>query len=147
MVFFADKSRLFLIVSLLFLMSCSSDVKPPEYDVQRSFFLNTIEQVQQGGALLQQRTLSDTDIKAAMALLDSAMMDANAVEASFLKWMDSGLYQAFAGYLLKGIENYRLGVELEDKEQQAKGIAQLQRWWQFWQLKRPAILKKLDAPI
>lgn len=142
-----DKSRLFLIFGFLFLISCSTDVKPPDYDSQRAFFLNSIDQVQQAGALLQQRELSPIDIKRAMALLDSSMIDANSVEYSFLKWMDSGLYQAFVGYLIKGIENYRLGVELEDKEQQAKGIAQLQRWWQFWQLKRPAILKKLDATL
>jgi len=141
------KGRLFLIVGLLFLISCSSDVKPPDYDVQRTFFLNAIEQVQQAGTLLQQVDSSPDDVKKAMELLDSSMFNVNSVQASFLKWLDAGLYQAFTGYLAKGIENYRLGVELNDREQQAKGIGLLKKWWDFWQLKRPSILKQLDASI
>ena len=139
------KGQLFLIVGLFLLTSCTPDVKPVEYQAQRTFFLNASEQVNQAGNLLQQPKLSNMGIKKALSLLDGAMIDVNSVEASFLKWLDAGLYQAFSAYLAKGIEDYRLGVELEDPEQQAKGIKALQKWWVFWQLKRPAILEQLDA--
>jgi len=139
--------RGFLTFGLLLLMSCSQEVKPTNYAEQRAFFLSTIEQVQQAGEQLQQAALNDAAIEKVMQLLDSTMEDANSVEAPFLKWIDSGLYQAFSAYLVKGVENYRLGFLYEDKQQQARGIEQLQRWWQFWQLKRPAILKKLDATV
>jgi len=141
------KGRLFLIVGLFLLMSCTGDVKPLEYQAQSAFFLKSIKQVNQAGLLLQQAQASSMDLKNAMALLDAAMIDVNSVDPSFLKWLDVGLYQAFSGYLAKGIENYRLGVELEDKKQQAKGIEALQKWWAFWQLKRLAILKKLNASV
>lgn len=141
------KGRLFLIVGLLFLISCTSEVKPPEYEAQRAFFLNAIAQVKYAGGLLQQPNLTTIEIKRAMASLDSAMINVNSVESSFLKWLDAGLYQAFSAYLTKGIEDYRLGVESDDRKQQAKGQEALQRWWGFWQLKRPSVLEKLDAPI
>jgi hypothetical protein len=141
------QGRLFLILGLLFLISCTTDVKPPEYQTQRTFFLNGIEQVQQASALLQKNNATSAELTQAMALLDKAMMNVNSVEVSFLKWLDAGLYQAFTAYLAKGIENYRLGVELEDREQQAKGIELLQRWWGVWQLKKPAVLIKLDATV
>jgi len=140
-------SRGFLIVGFLLLMSWTNDVKPPNYDEQRAFFLNAIEQVQKSGDLLQKKSLDNDSIEKAMVLLDSSMLNANSVDAAFLKWVDAGLYQAFSGYLVKGVENYRLGFVYENKQQQAEGIEQLQRWWQFWQLKRPAILQKLDASI
>lgn len=139
------KGLIVLLLSLLFLMSCDSAVKPPNYEAQRTFFLKAIEQVNQAGNLLQQPKLSNSGIKKAMALLDTAMIEVNSVDASFLKWLDTGLYQAFTAYLTKGIEDYRLGVELEDPEQQSKGIKALQNWWVFWQLKQPAILAKIDA--
>lgn len=142
------KGRLFIIVGLFLLIaSCTSEVKPEEYQTQRTFFLNAIEQVNKAGQLLQQSKPSSTDIKQAMILLDAAMADVNSVESSFLKWLDAGLYQAFSAYLAKGIESYRLGVEFGNQEQQAKGIDALQKWWDFWQLKRPAILEKLDAKV
>ena len=140
-------SRGFLALGFLLLISCSNDVKPLNYDEQRVFFLSAIEQVQKAGDLLQKKSLNNNSIEAAMVLLDTSMMNANSVDASFLKWVDAGLFQAFSGYLVKGVENYRLGFVYENKQQQAKGIEQLQRWWQFWQLKRPAVLQKLDASV
>jgi len=139
--------RGFLIFGLLFLMSCSTDVKPPNYEEQRGFFLKAIEHVQKAGDLLQQKSLDNDSIEKAMVLLDDSMLNANSVEGSFLKWIDAGLFQAFSGYLVKGVENYRLGFLYENKQQQAMGIEQLQRWWHFWQLKRPAVFQKLDVPV
>ncbi len=129
------------------LLSCSSDVKPENYQEQRGFFLSAIEQTQKAGVLLQQTPLTPQAIEQAMGILDESMLNANSVDERFLRWLDSGLYQAFSAYLVKGVENYRLGYEYEDKHQQAQGIEQLQRWWGFWQLKRPAVLDKLDASL
>ncbi len=141
------KGRGFLIFGLFLLMSCTTDVKPSNYQEQRSFFLNAIEKTQEAGALLQQTPLTNQAVSQAMAELDDSMLNANSVETVFLKWLDPSLYQAFSAYLVKGVENYRLGFVYEDKEQQAKGIEQLQHWWDFWQIKRPAVLKKLDAAV
>lgn len=132
---------LWVMVSAL-LFACQSEHKPADFNAQRDFFISAIEQAQTAGQLLQNNPDSQ-QIKHAMAGLDQAMINANSVEKTFLQWLDQGLYQSYSAYFVKGIENYRLGVELADQQQQSQGIKLLQQWWRYWQQHQTEIETRL----
>ena len=132
---------LWLMLGLL-LTACQQTAKPADFMAQREFFNSAIKQAQQAGTLLQSQPDAQ-HIAQAMSQLDQAMVNANSVEPAFLQWLDQGLYQAFSAYFIKGIENYRLGVEGSDQQLQAKGIQQLQHWWSYWQQHQAKIEQQL----
>lgn len=147
---FKDKLNLRLIgllwFSLWVLFGCESATnKPADYAAQKQHFVISIAQTQQAGRLLQQAVKNPQGIEKAMLLLDNTMPHAYALNESFLKWLDQGLYHAYSAFLIKGIESYRLGVEGLDKEQQAKGVKLLQRWWSYWQQNEAKINEKLKS--
>lgn len=136
-------AAMMLIVVSILLIACQTEKpKPNDFQAQRGFFLEAVQQAQSAGKILQNKPDSQ-QIKQAMAQLDQAMIDGLSVDKTFLQWLDQGLYQSFSAYFLKGIENYRLGVELADQQQQSQGIRQLQQWWNYWSLQQANIEARL----
>ena len=77
-------------------------------------------------------------------MLDQGLKLAFEVKRDFLDQLDLRLGKNFQRYFIKGVENYRLGIEAGDVAQQREGLQLLAQWGKFWNLERDAILAKLE---
>ena len=136
--------RLLLVLVLAQLVACSSDEEPPISAEQTYFFIESLKQVEAGGRLLQTPDLDEAGLNAALAALDQGLQLAFQVERDALDRLDLRLGKNFQRYFVEGVENYRLGIEAADKEQQLKGLRLLARWGEFWTQERDTIMALLE---
>jgi hypothetical protein len=127
---------------LVMLAACSSDDEPGSSG-QQYYFLEALQQVETGGRQLQTADLSQQDLLQALAMLDQGLKLAFEVKRDFLDQLDLRLGKNFQRYFIKGVENYRLGIEAGDAAQQREGLQLLTQWSEFWNLERDAILARL----
>jgi hypothetical protein len=80
----------------------------------------------------------------ALAMLDQGLKLAFQVERKFLDELDLRLGKNFQRYFVKGVENYRVGIEAGDEAQQQEGLKLLARWAEFWNAERKVIEARLN---
>ena len=135
--------RLLLVLLLAQLLACSSSDDPPISEDQAYYFVESLKQIESGGRQLQSANLDEAGLHAALSMLDQGLKLAFQVERSSLDRLDLRLGKNFQRYFIEGVENYRIGIEAGDKEQQLKGLKLLARWGEFWMLERDTILALL----
>jgi len=128
---------------LAMLAACSSDDET-DSSSQQYYFLEALQQVEAGGRQLQEVDLSQEALLQALAMLDQGLKLAFEVKRDFLDQLDLRLGKNFQRYFIKGVENYRLGIEAGDVVQQREGLQLLAQWGEFWNLERDAVLAKLE---
>jgi hypothetical protein len=133
---------LFYCLLLAMLTACSSDDEPASTG-QEYYFLEALQQVETGGRQLQTADLSEEALLQALAMLDQGLKLAFEVKRDFLDRLDLRLGKNFQRYFIKGVENYRLGIEAGDAAQQREGLQLLGQWGEFWNRERDAILARL----
>ena len=136
--------RLLLALVLAQLLACSSSEDPSISADQAYFFGESMKQVETGGRKLQAADLDEAGLNAALGMLDQGLKLAFQVERDSLDRLDLRLGKNFQRYFIEGVENYRLGIEAGDKEQQLKGLNLLARWGEFWAQERDTILALLE---
>ena len=136
------RQRLLYCLLLAMLAACSSDDETGSTS-QQYYFLEALQQVETGGRQLQTPDLNQDALAEALAMLDQGLKLAFEVEREFLDQLDLRLGKNFERYFIKGVENYRLGIEAGDAEQQREGLQLLAQWVKFWELEREAILSRL----
>ena len=134
--------RGFFYCLLVVLAACSSDEETGSTS-QQYYFLEALQQVEAGGRQLQAVDLSQDALLQALAMLDQGLKLAFEVQREFLDQLDLRLGKNFQRYFIEGVENYRLGIEAGDAEQQREGLQLLAQWGEFWNLERDAILTRL----
>ena len=112
---------------------------------QAYFFLESIKHVESGGRQLQNPDLDEVKLRQAMNLLDQGLEFAFQVERKFLDELDLRLGKNYQRYFIKGVENYRIGMEAGDQEQQLEGLRLLRHWAAFWQEAGESIRSKLPS--
>lgn len=127
---------------LLLLLGCSSEQERKYFEQQKYFFLESLQQIDAGGRQLQLAT-EQRAVTEALARLDEGLKLAFEVERKFLDDLDLRLGKNYQRYLIKGVENYRVGIEAGDEQQQREGLQQLARWAEFWSAERAAIEARL----
>ena len=123
---------------LVLLLGCSSEQDRQYFEQQKYFFLESLQQIDTGGRELQQAT-DQRAVTAALARLDQGLKLAFQVERKFLDELDLRLGKNYQRYFIQGVENYRIGIEAGDEQQQREGLQQLARWAEFWSPERAAI--------
>jgi hypothetical protein len=136
--------RWLLALLLASLLACSSEDDAPISTDQAYYFVESLKQVEDGGRRLQATDLDEAGLHAALAMLDQGLKLAFEVEPVELDKLDLRLGKNFQRYFIAGVENYRLGIEAGDDEQQRKGLQLLARWGEFWVQERDAILVQLE---
>ncbi len=127
---------------LLLLLGCSSEQDRKYFEQQKYFFLESLQQIDAGGRQLQLAT-EQPAVTEALARIDEGLKLAFQVERKFLDELDLRLGKNYQRYLIKGVENYRVGIEAGDEQQQREGLQQLARWAEFWGSERAAIEARL----
>jgi hypothetical protein len=125
------------------LAGCSGE-DPPISSEQAYYFVESLKQVEAGGRRLQAADLDEAELHAALAMLDQGLKLAFEVEPAELDKLDLRLGKNFRRYFIAGVENYRLGIEAGDDEQQREGLQLLARWGEFWAQERDAVLVQLE---
>ena len=126
------------------LVACSSSDDDQVAKDQKYYFLESLKQVEAGGRQLQSATLQQVELEQALAMLDQGLKLAFQVERKFLDNLDLRLGKNFNRYFIKGVENYRVGIEAGDEAQQRQGLKLLARWGEFWNAERQAIEARLN---
>ncbi len=134
-----------LITSLLavLLLACSPSDEEQAAAEQKYYFLESLKQVEAGGRQLQSANLDQQRVTEALATLDQGLRLAFQVEREFLDGLDLRLGKNYQRYFVAGVENYRIGIEAGDEDQQREGLRLLSRWAEFWQAEQAAILASL----
>ncbi|TNF87118.1 MAG: hypothetical protein JSU67_11960 [Gammaproteobacteria bacterium] len=134
-----------LITSLLavLLLACSPSDEEQAAAEQKYYFLESLKQVEAGGRQLQSANLDQQRVTEALATLDQGLRLAFQVEREFLDRLDLRLGKNYQRYFVAGVENYRIGIEAGDEDQQREGLRLLSRWAEFWQAEQAAILASL----
>lgn len=135
--------RLLLAMVLAQLLGCSSAEDPLISEQQAYYFVESLKQVEAGGQRLQSTDLDETGLKTALTMLDQGLKLAFQVERDSLDQLDLRLGKNYQRYFIEGVENYRLGIEAGDSDQQLRGLKLLARWGEFWALERDAIMALL----
>ncbi|MBT8436620.1 MAG: hypothetical protein KJP11_04540 [Gammaproteobacteria bacterium] len=127
------------------LAACSSSTEDDEISRdQKYYFLESLKQVEAGGRQLQTPGLAQAELAQALTQLDQGLKLAFQVERKFLDELDLRLGKNFQRYFVKGVENYRIGIEAGDQAQQQEGLKLLARWAKFWNAEREAIEARLN---
>ena len=129
-------------VLLALLLGCSPEQDRQYFEQQKYLFLESVQQIDAGGRQLQQAT-DQPSMTEALARLDRGLRLAFQVERKFLDQLDLRLGKNYQRYFVKGVENYRVGIEAGDEQQQREGLQQLARWAEFWGPERAAIEARL----
>jgi hypothetical protein len=137
--------RLLLLLLLTQLAACTSDSDALISETQAYYFLESLKQVESGGGQLQSGNLDEAGLLAALDSLDQGLKLAFQVERDALDRLDLRLGKNYQRYFIEGVENYRLGIEAGDREQQVKGLKLLARWGEFWAQERAAILALIES--
>ena len=128
----------------ILLTACSSSDDDKIQQDQKYYFLESLSQVETGGRQLQAAGLDQKSLGAALAMLDQGLKLAFQVERKFLDQLDLRLGKNYQRYFIKGVENYRIGIEAGDEAQQREGLRLLSQWAEFWQAERAAIQARLN---
>ena len=136
--------RLLLLALSLQLLACSSQDEALISDSQKYYFIEALKQVEAGGLQLSSAELDQEGLLAALASLDQGLKLAFQVEREALDRLDLRLGKNFQRYFIAGVENYRIGIEAGDEEQQRQGLQLLARWAQFWSQEGEAIRAKMQ---
>ena len=135
-----------MVAVLLLLTACSeSDQTSKVSETQKYYLLESLNLVEQAGRVLQAKDLSQARIQQALATMDRGLKLAFQVETEFLDNLDLRLGKNYQRYFVKGVENYRLGIEAGDATQQQQGLEQLGQWAEFWSAEQSAIEAKLQS--
>ena len=135
-----------LVAVLLILSACSeSDEVSKVSETQKYYLLESLNLVEQAGRALQGSDLNDASIQQALETMDRGLKLAFQVETGFLDNLDVRLGKNYQRYFVKGVENYRLGIEAADQVQQQQGLEQLGQWAEFWSAEQSAIKAKLQS--
>ena len=127
------------------LAACSSSNEEDEISRdQKYYFLESLKQVEAGGRQLQTPGLEQAELVQALTMLDQGLKLAFQVERKFLDQLDLRLGKNFQRYFVKGVENYRVGIEAGDEVQQQEGLKLLARWAEFWHAEREVIEARLN---
>ena len=135
--------RLLLALVLAQLLGCTSAEDPLISEQQAYYFVESLKQVEAGGQRLQSTNLDEASLKTALQMLDQGLKLAFQVERDSLDQLDLRLGKNYQRYFIEGVENYRLGIEAGDRDQQLRGLKLLTRWGEFWALERDAIMALL----
>lgn len=127
----------------ILLVACSSDDEQIQQD-QKYYFLESLSQVESGGRQLQTADLDQQSLTAALARLDQGLKLAFQVDRGFLDALDLRLGKNYQRYFIKGVEDYRIGIEAGDEVQQREGLRLLSKWAEFWRAERLAIEARLN---
>ena len=131
---------------LLLLSACSeSDEVSKVSETQKYYLLESLNLVEQAGRALQASDLTEAGIQQALETMDRGLKLAFQVETGFLDNLDVRLGKNYQRYFVKGVENYRLGIEAADRVQQQQGLEQLGQWAEFWSAEQSAIKVKLQS--
>ena len=138
------RPRIWFVAGLLLaLLACSQH---DEYSKNQAyFFLESLKQVDSGGRQLQNADLDEAALQQALMLLDEGLQLAFQVERKFLDELDLRLGKNYQRYFIEGVENYRIGIEAGNQEQQLEGLRLLQQWAVFWGEAGDAIRNKLPS--
>jgi len=135
-----------MVAVLLLLTACSeSDQASKVSETQKYYFLESLNLVEQAGRALQGSDLTEASIRQALETMDRGLKLAFQVETGFLDNLDVRLGKNYQRYFVKGVENYRLGIEAADQAQQQGGLEQLGQWARFWSAEQSAIKVKLQS--
>jgi hypothetical protein len=134
-----------MVAVLLLLTACSeSDEVSKVSETQKYYLLESLNLVEQAGRALQASDLTEVSIREALETMDRGLKLAFQVETGFLDNLDVRLGKNYQRYFVKGVENYRLGIEAGDQAQQQQGLEQLGQWAKFWSAEQSAIKVKLQ---
>ncbi len=134
----------FLILLLLLLGACESEkMQQTEFSIQQNYFIQSIELVESAGLVLQNPALTKNDVAQAIDKMDEGLRQAFQVERKFLRKLDLRLPKFYNELFIPGVEQYRLGMETGNREQQLEGLQLLNRWGQFWIQEKSNIQQKL----
>ena len=128
----------------ILLAGCSGSDDDQITDSQKYYFLESLKQVESGGKQLQLAGLDQQAVTEALAMLDQGLKLAFQVERDFLDQLDLRLGKNYQRYFIKGVENYRIGIEAGDEAQQREGLRLMSRWAEFWQAEQVAIQARLN---
>lgn len=135
---------LFIGLLAILLAACSSSDDDKIQGGQKYYFLESLAQVETGGRQLQSAGLDQQSLTEALANLDQGLKLAFQVERKFLDELDLRLGKNYQRYFIKGVEDYRIGIEAGDEAQQREGLRLLSQWAEFWQAEQAAIQAKLN---
>lgn len=131
-------------VLALLLVGCSSEPEAKIDETQKFLFLESLEQIETGGSMLQMASGDQVIYGKAIAVIDDGLRLAFQVRRDFLDQFDLRLGKNYETYFIQGIETYRLGIEAADVEQQKEGLEKLQQWAAFWSEVEPAVMASLQ---
>lgn len=134
----------FSLLAVLLSTGCESEkMQETHFSIQQNRFIQSLELVESAGVTLQNPELTRQDIDRAMLKMDRGLEQAYQVETDFLQKLDVRLPRLYSEIFIKGVEQYRIGVESSDREQQLQGLNLLSQWGKFWYEQKPAIQNKL----
>lgn len=138
--------RIILVCLLLGMLgACSSSTDGDDISRdQKYYFLESLKQVEAGGRRLQSPGLGQAELEQGLTMLDQGLKLAFQVERKFLDELDLRLGKNFQRYFVRGVENYRVGIEAGDQAQQQEGLKLLARWAEFWNAEREPIEARLN---
>ena len=136
----------FLILLLpLLLMACDSEkMQETETGLQQNLFIQSLHLVERAGKILRKADLKDSDVEAALEKMDQGLAQAFQVERDFLKRLDLRLPRFYESRFIAGVEQYRLGVEAGNRQQQIEGLNLLSEWGDFWLQEKSTIMLELE---
>ena len=132
------------VMALLTLVACTAE-EDHRFKAQSYLFLESLRQVEASGHQLRRSDLNEAGLKQAMTLLDEGLSLTFQVERDFLNGLDLRLGKNYERWFIQGVQNYRLGFEAGDRQQQLDGQRLLQRWAEFWGEAHADIEKKLAS--
>jgi hypothetical protein len=139
--------QLFLIsfIGLLALLSAcdTSPDKPLISQVQAQFFTDSLQQITDAGEQLQQPSADAQTFESILQKMDEGLGLAYQVDVSTLNLLHEDLAKRFNRQFIKGVEEYRIGIEAGDEAIQKNGLFLLQQWTGYWQKNRDVIIKTL----
>jgi len=138
------RGAVFIGLLAILLAACSSSDDDKILGGQKYYFLESLTLVETGGKQLQSAGLDQQSLTEALANLDQGLKLAFQVERKFLDELDLRLGKNYQRYFIKGVEDYRIGIEAGDEAQQRDGLRLLSQWAEFWQAEQAAIQAKLN---
>ncbi len=131
---------------VLWLNGCEDGrIEDTERAIQQNYFLQSLSLVESAGQILMRPQLRDDDVQRAMQRMDLGLEQARKVDDGFLEQLDERLADEYRDKFVKGVEEYRLGVESSDRERQLQGLGRLGQWGEYWKRLKPEVLRTLEA--
>ena len=138
--------RLLICLLVALLAACGPSKQQREHAAnQKYYFQESLKQVEAGGRQLQNTDLDQQALTRALKQLDEGLRFAFQMERKFLDELDLRLGKNYQRYFVAGVENYRIGIEAGDEQQQREGLKLLARWAEFWNAERANIEARLNA--